>query len=225
VLVAAPFAPEACGSDEVSPAACRQAREFVERQGGKPCLVVFKAKRLLYYFRGGQPVSVKVDLKDNDPNIARSVPVEIAFPVPVALSASWDKRPEQYGTPEGEYTLCSSWARSRFTHFFGFSYPGPKDVERALRERWRKPEQLERIRKSQRPGQCPDFFTGLGGDFGLHGGNTSAAVEMARAEEVDPAVRQITERDWTLGCVAVENRVIRWFAKELKVGTPILILR
>jgi hypothetical protein len=220
------FAPEACvEGGAVSDDDCRRAREFVERQKGKDCLVVFKTKRLLYLFRAGTPVSREIDLKDYDPNAPKSVKTTLRFPVPVGLSTTWDHRPEEYGTPEGEYTLCSSWPKSKYTHFFGLSYPGPKDVERALKDKWRKPAQLERIKNSQRPGACPDFYTGLGGDFGIHGGPAQNVQEYAEKESKDPEILQLTRSDWTLGCVAVENRVIRFFAKELKVGTPILILR
>ncbi len=220
------FASEACsGADDEGIARCAQARAFVQKQKGKPCLVVFKTGRLLYYFRDGKPVERSIDLKDFDPHAPKSTLTKLRFPVPVGLSTNWDQPPPQYGTPEGEYTLCSSAKETKYTHFFAISYPGPKDVAEAVASRAYSGAALERIRASQRPGRCPDFFTKLGGLFGVHGAPTHAAAEYAANEAKDPEILQVTRSDWTLGCVAVENRVIRFLAKELRVGTPILIVR
>lgn len=219
------FAPEACGKSP--PASCDEARRFLERLGGAKGLVAFKAARLLYLFEKGQAVDRHVDLKDFDPHVKTSVPTRIRFPVPMALSrraVGHKQRLNDARTPEGEYTICGSIAASEYTHFLSVSYPNPRDVDAAVKEKRFAREALERIARSQRPGSCPDFFSALGGTIGIHGAPTGMARDLARAEAADPESIHVTDSDWTLGCLGVENRHIRFLAREVKVGTPLLIV-
>lgn len=219
------FAPEACGK---SPAAsCEEARAFVERMKGAPCLVAFKAARLLYLFKDGKPVERTVDLKSNDPLIRTSVPTRIRFPVPMALSTQSVGHKLRQGdahTPEGEYSICDRIAGSEYTFFLSLSFPSQRDVDAAVREKRFDKAALDRVKRSQRPGSCPDFNSALGGSVGIHGAPTGMAKAIAAIESRDPESINVTEADWTLGCLGLENRHIRFLAKEVKVGTKVLIV-
>jgi murein L,D-transpeptidase YafK len=226
-LIAAPpsFAREACEKEWTS--GCRLAQEFVGRQAGGRCLVAFKAARLLYLFEDAAPVERAIDLKDFDPYVKTSVPTTIRFPVRMALGPHPVGHKLRYvdaRTPEGEYAICDSIKGSEYTRFLAVSYPAPRDVEAAVKEKRFPEEKMERVRHTQRPGACPDFYSALGGAIGIHGAPTSMAADLAAAETKDPNLVNVTTRDWTLGCLAVENRHIRFLAKEVKVGTPILIV-
>lgn len=228
MLLAAPeplFDAEACGKSP--PASCEVARGFVSRLGGKRGLVAFKAARLLYLIEDGQPVDRQIDLRDYDPLVKVPVPVHLRFPVPIALSrrdTGHKLRLADARTPEGEYRICASFAASEYTYFLSVSYPNQRDVDAAIRQRRFDPAALERIRRSQRPGACPDFFSALGGTIGIHGAPTHMARDVAAAEVRDATSLNVTGSDWTLGCLGVENRHIRFLAREVKVGTPILIV-
>jgi murein L,D-transpeptidase YafK len=226
-LIAAPpsFAEEACAREWTS--ACQLARDFVERQKGGKCLVAFKAARLLYLYEDARPVERAVDLKDFDPLVKTSVPTTIRFPVRMALGPHPLGHKLRYvdaKTPEGEYAICASIAGSEYTRFLAVSYPAPRDVEAAIMERRFPAEKMERVRATQRPGACPDFYSALGGAIGVHGAPTRMAADLAAAESLDPNLVNVTSSDWTLGCLAVENRHIRFLAKEVQVATPILIV-
>ena len=219
------FAREACGNEWT--ASCQSAKEFVERQGGERCLVAFKAARLLYLFEGGDPVSRAVDLKDYDPYVRTPVPTTIRFPVRMALGphpVGHKLRYPDARTPEGEYSICSSIPNSEYTRFLAVSYPAPRDVAAAVKEKRFPEEKMDRVKKTQRDGACPDFYSALGGAIGIHGAPTRMAADLAAAETRSPDLVNVTSDDWTLGCLAVENRHIRFLAKEVKVGTPILIV-
>ena len=229
LLLAAPetpaFAPEACGKSPQS--SCEAAREFVGRLGGKKGLVAFKAARLLYLYEDGRPVDRQVDLETYDPLMKASVPAHLRFPIPMALSKralGHKVRLADAHTPEGEYTICQSIAASEYTYFLSVSYPNQRDVDAAVKEKRFDAKALERVAHSQHPGSCPDFYSALGGTIGIHGAPTAMARDIAKAEASDPESVNVTVNDWTLGCLGVENRHIRFLAKEVKLGTPILIV-
>lgn len=219
------FAPEVCAKS--APGSCEEARAFVERAKGGKALVAFKAARLLYLFENGAPVDREVDLKDYDPLMKAPVKARIRFPVPMALSkraVGHKLRLADARTPEGEYEICGSIAASEYTYFLSVSYPSQKDVDAAVKEKRFDAKALERIQKSQHPGACPDFYSALGGTIGIHGGPTKMAKDVAKLEAADPETKFVTDSDWTLGCLGVENRHIRFMAKEVPLRTKILIL-
>ncbi|MGC4121808.1 MAG: L,D-transpeptidase [Myxococcales bacterium] len=219
------FPAEVCASTSVG--SCEAARAFVEKAKGGKVLVAFKAARLLYLFQDGKPVEREVDLKDYDPLIKTSVKARIRFPVPMALSkraVGHKLRLADARTPEGEYEICGSIAASEYTYFLSVSFPSQKDVDAAVKEKRFDEKALERIKKSQHPGACPDFYSALGGTIGIHGAPTKMAKDIARLETEDPSSKLVTVNDWTLGCLGVENRHIRFLAKEVPLRTKILIV-
>jgi murein L,D-transpeptidase YafK len=228
LLAAAPepaFALEAC-KEQWTPS-CEKARAFVEKRKGAPALVAFKAARLLYLYEDGKPVERAVDLKDYDPLVHTSVATTIRFPVAMALSSHPVGHKERYAdarTPEGEYAICQKIAQSEYTFFLSVNFPAQRDVDAAVAQKRFPEDKMDRVRQSQRSGGCPDFYSALGGAIGIHGAPTAMAADAAAAEVKDPELKFVTKNDWTLGCLAVENRHIRFLAKEVKVGTPILIV-
>ncbi|HEY3446350.1 MAG TPA: L,D-transpeptidase [Myxococcales bacterium] len=219
------FGPEICAKSTAG--SCEAARSFVERAKGGKVLVAFKAARLLYLFEDGKPVDREVDLKDYDPLIKTSVKARLRFPVPMALSkraVGHKLRLADARTPEGEYEICGSIAASEYTYFLSVSFPAQKDVDAAVKEKRFDEKALARIKKSQHLGACPDFYSALGGTIGIHGAPTRMAKDIAKLEAEDPSSIQVTESDWTLGCLGVENRHIRFLAKEVPLRTKILIV-
>lgn len=107
-------------------------------------------------------------------------------------------------TPEGEYFVCTRNARSRFHLFLGLSYPNARDAAAAVQDGRIGPGERERIEGAVRAGRPPPWDTPLGGEIGLHGHGAS--------------------RDWTHGCVALEDDDIELLWGLCPLGTPVRIL-
>jgi murein L,D-transpeptidase YafK len=106
-------------------------------------------------------------------------------------------------TPEGAYYICLRNAESRFHRFLGLSYPSLPDAERGLAQGLLDQAAAERIRAAIAARACPDWYTPLGGEVGIHGGGI--------------------ERDGTLGCVALRNEDIELLWDATLLGTPVQI--
>ncbi len=133
-----------------------------------------------------------------------------AFPVSLGFDSISPKKREGDGaTPEGLYYVSSKHHSRRYGLFIGISYPSLKDIALA---RWegRLSEQeyrlcLEELR-THRNGRCP-----LGYNIGIHGGGVFREREGVK------------ERDWTHGCIALDDKDVRVLYKFVEIGTPVLI--
>lgn len=107
-------------------------------------------------------------------------------------------------TPEGEFYICTHNAASRWTRSLGISYPNAEDAERGLRDglisRWDYSRIVDAVRRKQRP----PWNTALGGEIMIHGGGSS--------------------RDWTQGCIGLDDADILELYAALPDGTAVTIL-
>ncbi len=106
-------------------------------------------------------------------------------------------------TPEGRFFVCTRNAASVFVRFLGLSYPDRKAAGRGLREGLIGKGQHAAILASERRRRQPPWNTALGGAVGIHGSGS--------------------ERDWTLGCVAVDDAAIKELFPVLPLGTTVVI--
>ncbi|NLV58775.1 MAG: murein L,D-transpeptidase [Clostridiales bacterium] len=107
-----------------------------------------------------------------------------------AIALGWapegPKRREGDGkTPEGVYTLCLTKANGRHGQSLGLSYPGVSDADLALAEGRIDPSTHQAIQAAHRQGIRPPWGSPLGGEIYIHAGGTA--------------------RDWTQGCIALEE--------------------
>lgn len=102
-------------------------------------------------------------------------------------------------TPEGELTIVTRNEKSRFRKFLGLSYPRPSDARAASLT----PEENYAIDAAFADGKKPPWDTPLGGAVGIHGHGS--------------------HRDWTSGCVAVDNAVIDVLWEAARIGTRVRI--
>lgn len=107
-------------------------------------------------------------------------------------------------TPEGDYKVCMKNERSSFYLSLGLTYPNAEDAGRGLRAGLITRAEHKSITRALDAGRCPPWNTALGGEIFIHGGGTS--------------------RDWTFGCVALENPKIKELFDALPAGTPVRIL-
>ena len=106
-------------------------------------------------------------------------------------------------TPEGDFYVCMKNERSKFHLSLGLSYPNEEDAARGLGAGLITRAQHRTIVGAVRAGRCPPWNTALGGEIFIHGGGTA--------------------RDWTFGCVALENPEVKELFDALPAGTPVRI--
>jgi murein L,D-transpeptidase YafK len=112
-------------------------------------------------------------------------------------------------TPEGEYYITHKNPRSNFYLSLGVSYPNIIDADKGLKEGLITKAQHKSIVDAINAGTKPPQSTRLGGDIFIHGGGTGKLFGLVR--------------DWTLGCVALENDEIKELFEKIPVKTPVKI--
>jgi murein L,D-transpeptidase YafK len=106
-------------------------------------------------------------------------------------------------TPEGVYAVCVRNAESKYHLALGLDYPNISDAGRGLAEGIITQSQHDDIvnRISQR--LRPPWDTGMGGEIMIHGGGSN--------------------RDWTAGCIALDNDCMDFLWKHVPLGTEVEI--
>ncbi|NLD46616.1 MAG: L,D-transpeptidase family protein [Clostridiaceae bacterium] len=126
------------------------------------------------------------------------------FKIALGGNPEGDKNKEGDGkTPEGEYYICTRNTESNFYRFLGLSYPNVEDAQRGLDSGLISSKTLKSIKASQELKKQPAWNTPLGGAVGIHGGGNAS--------------------DWTLGCIALENKAVDVIWEYAKIKTPVLI--
>jgi murein L,D-transpeptidase YafK len=135
----------------------------------------------------------------SDKELLRTYKVGLGFN-PVA-----DKVREGDGaTPEGEFYVFVKNNKSAYYLSLGVSYPNVEDAERGLRDNLITRQEYNAIVEAIKKKVAPPQHTRLGGLIYIHGAGAS--------------------KDWTLGCVALENDDIKELFDAVIVGTPVTIL-
>ncbi len=107
-------------------------------------------------------------------------------------------------TPEGQFYVTKKNPRSKYFLSLELSYPSLKHAERGLKSGLITRKEYEAIVRSLENGKTPPQNTRLGGYICIHGGGN--------------------EKNWTDGCIALENKDISELYKIVRVGTPVIIL-
>jgi len=97
-------------------------------------------------------------------------------------------------TPEGNYLIVSKHRSARFGWFLHINYPNEQDHERF---------------EQSRAAHLIPASANEGGQIGIHG--------------TDSPYLNVSEVDWTTGCISVDNTDIRELAQLLPVGTLVII--
>ena len=120
------------------------------------------------------------------------------------------KRQGDGATPEGDYYITHKNPKSNFYLSLGVSYPNIKDADAGLKSGLINQAQHKAITSAINSKAKPPQNTKLGGDIFIHGGGAAKLLGLVR--------------DWTLGCVALENEDIKELFDLLPVKTPVKIL-
>jgi murein L,D-transpeptidase YafK len=113
-------------------------------------------------------------------------------------------------TPEGDYYITHKNARSKFYLSLGVSYPNVADAENGLKNGLISKVERQAIVDAIHAKSKPPQNTKLGGDIFIHGGGTGKLFGLVR--------------DWTLGCVALENDEIKELFDLIPAKTPVRII-
>ena len=134
------------------------------------------------------------------------------FPASFGIDPDSDKRRAfDCATPEGLYFITHKKVHRRYHRLLGLSYPNPAKAEKALSEGVISQKEYTRLREAfqkLRPSPCK---TGLGCGIAIHGGGVFKGSGMSR------------ERDWTRGCIALDNPDMERLFDFCTPGDPVVI--
>ena len=113
-------------------------------------------------------------------------------------------------TPEGEYYITHRNPKSNYYLSLGLSYPNAQDAAAGLKRGLLSRAEHDAIVAAVGQQAKPPQNTKLGGDIFIHGGGTGRLLGLVR--------------DWTLGCVALENEDMKELFDLLPLKTPVKIV-
>ena len=119
-------------------------------------------------------------------------------------------------TPDGDYYVCEKLPQSRFYLSLKLSYPNAADAERGLQDGLIDQTTYRRIRNAVASRGVPPMNTNLGGDICIHGGGAGPLEQSGR-------ITRVRVRDWTAGCIALENTEMKELFDFIPVGTKVKI--
>jgi hypothetical protein len=107
-------------------------------------------------------------------------------------------------TPEGVFYVATLLPASSYHRAFLFSYPTKDDAARGFASGLVTGAERDQIVQAQDACQAPPQTTALGGSIEIHGEGSS--------------------KDWTVGCVALENADVDRLWSEMGVGDTIVVV-
>jgi murein L,D-transpeptidase YafK len=142
--------------------------------------------------------------------LSASDAVHREFPVDLGKNSAVDKAIEgDHATPVGEFYICAKNPHSKFFVSLCLSYPNAEDAARGLANGLISAQEHAQIIEAIRLGKMPPQHTRLGGEIYIHG----------RGSAPDAAVK-----DWTRGCVALDNAAMQEVYDWAVIGTRVCIL-
>jgi hypothetical protein len=134
------------------------------------------------------------------------------FPASFGIDPDSDKyKAFDSATPEGLYFITYKKIKSRFQRLLSISYPNLMNAEKGLAEGMISLTAYERIREDIRKSGWTSCGTGLGCDIAIHGGGVFRYFGKSR------------ERDWTEGCIALNDKDIEKVFNLCGSGDPVVI--
>ena len=133
------------------------------------------------------------------------------YPVSLGWNPDLPKKTKGDGaTPEGAYEIIAKRPSKKYGLFMALNYPNLKDVNLAWWEgRLTYEEYLTCVQAAQKKEPTPRCPLGFG--VGIHGGGVLRQYEGKKV------------RDWTYGCVALNDRDLRELYRLAPLGTPVII--
>jgi murein L,D-transpeptidase YafK len=169
-----------------------------------PAIVAIIFFLLLSIVVSASPFKVIVKKSERKLYLYKNDSLQQTYKIALGLNPIGSKvKQGDYKTPEGEYYICSKNDHSQFYLALGLSYPNKSDAELGFRSGLITRTQYNAIISAIDHHKKPPMNTPLGGDIMIHGFGTA--------------------RDWTWGCVALENANIKALFDLLPIGTVVVI--
>ena len=128
------------------------------------------------------------------------------YPCVLGRNAGVDKAVEgDLATPLGEFTICARNPRSRFFLSLCLSYPNAAHAARGLAAGLIDAAEHARILAALDAGRVPPQKTRLGGEIYIHGEDPQG-------------------RDWTHGCIGLQNHAMLQVYDRVALGTRVTIV-
>ena len=138
--------------------------------------------------------------------------LERRYSIALGRNASADKSTEgDHATPLGEFYICAKNPRSKYFLSLCISYPNADDAERGLAANLIGVDEYRQILDALQAGKMPPQHTRLGGEIYIHGRGGKEAEAAS------------SEKDWTRGCIALDNSDMQELYDRIDIGTPIRI--
>jgi murein L,D-transpeptidase YafK len=155
---------------------------------------------------------VEIAIKKTERKLFLSTVDGIERSYAVALGRNWaaDKAIEgDCATPVGEFYICAKNPRSKYFLSLCLSYPNAEDARRGLAAGLISVAEHEQIIDAIHLGSMPPQYTRLGGEIYIHGHDTARNAD--------------TGKDWTRGCIALENSAMQEVFDLVSIGTRVCI--
>lgn len=134
-----------------------------------------------------------------------------AYSVALGRNSAADKAVEgDEATPVGEFYVCAKNPRSRFFLSLCLSYPNAEDAARGLAAGLISADEHSQILRALREKKVPPQHTPLGGEIYIHG--------------QPPHPQAAAPKDWTRGCIALDNEAMQELYERIDLGTPVRIV-
>jgi murein L,D-transpeptidase YafK len=145
-------------------------------------------------------------------DLMRDHRLERRYSIALGRNAAADKSVEgDHATPLGEFYICAKNPRSRYFLSLCISYPNAEHARRGLASQLIGAEEYGQILDALRAGTMPPQHTRLGGEIYIHGRGVK-----------EPETASL-EKDWTRGCIALDNSSMEDLYHRIEVGTPVRI--
>jgi murein L,D-transpeptidase YafK len=138
--------------------------------------------------------------------------LERRYSIALGRNAEADKSVEgDQATPLGEFYICAKNPRSKYFLSLCLSYPNAEDAERGLAAGLIGAEEYRGILDALHARKMPPQHTRLGGEIYIHGRGVKEAGGAP------------SDKDWTRGCIALENSDMQDLYDRIDIGTAVSI--
>jgi murein L,D-transpeptidase YafK len=138
--------------------------------------------------------------------------LERRYSIALGRNAAADKSVEgDHATPLGEFYICAKNPRSKFFLSLCISYPNAEHAQRGLTAGLIGTEEYRQILDAIHARKTPPQHTRLGGEIYIHGRGVKEAGGAS------------SDKDWTRGCIALENSDMQDLYDLIDIGTVVRI--
>jgi murein L,D-transpeptidase YafK len=156
-------------------------------------------------------VEIVIEKSERTLRLSTAEGVANDYAIVLGKNSDADKEVEgDHATPLGEFYICAKNPRSKYFLSVCLSYPNVEDAQRGLAAGLISAQEHTQITDAIRLRKMPPQHTRLGGEIYIHG----------------HAVGGITsrERDWTRGCIALDNLAMQELYDRVVIGTKVRIV-